>query len=48
MVHDKKYFSLLYFKATIDIILVSFLTAICIIINLEIIKKLLKNERLSR
>ena len=38
----KKYFSLLYIKTTLDIILVSLLTTICIIINFEILKKLLK------
>ena len=38
----KKYFSLLYFKAASDIVLVSLLTSICVIMNIEILKKFIK------
>ena len=38
----KKHFSLLYFKAASDIILVSLLASICVIINIEILKKFIK------
>ena len=38
----KKYFSLLYFKAAFDIVLVSLLASICVIMNIEILKKFMK------
>ena len=38
----KKYFALLYVKAFSDIILVSLLTAICVIMNIDILKKFVK------
>ena len=38
----KKNFSFLYFKAASDIILVSLLASICVIMNIEILKKFIK------
>ena len=35
----KKYFAMLYIKAFSDIVLVSLFTAICVIMNIEILKQ---------